>query len=524
MSQNCPLEDRLVSLQPEINNATTTNEESSAMPLMANKGGFTLRQALKDLSFDSFPTFVFYLSNMLIWTFNLYYAGEHGDAALTSAVGLTNTWMGATTFYIIYGLNIGTTAICSQALGAGQFRVAGLIFHRALLMRIMIAVVLYPLQFFAGDMFNLFGVEDQVAADAGIFCRYQIGVVFLIIIYDTLKSLLMANGIYTPFIFIQIIGIVAHWFLLLLFVDKLKFGVLGFCAAMTSTYLVLVVLLIGYILFAKPCKESLFFFRKDSYRGIFKQLKEELPIGAILYLDFAAEQMSVMLSGVYPSDQLAAQILNYNVISMMTLIPLGLNSTLTTYIGNAIGESNIIKLKRFIESGLILSGVLILIECPILYFFCDKFAQIFTRDPSVLVLTKTLLEMYAFGAIADFIQLVMSSILRGIGKEKIACLIFVAGNYMIGLPAGFVLGTILQGYTKGMFTGILMGMVFNAIATTIATVTVDLRRQSERISLKIEKKLKLGILASSFATVKSNQSILKSSMKSGADSQIEFNI
>lgn len=494
-------------------------------PAMIQPTPFTLKEAFKELSFDSFPTFVFYLSNMLIWTFNLYYAGLRGDASLTSAVGLTNTWMGATTFYIILGLNIGTTALCSQAIGAGETRVAGIMFHRALIMRLLIALVLYPLQFFAYHIFMLFGVEDTVAQEAGLFCRFQLGVVLLIIIYDTLKSLLMANGTYTPFIFIQIAGIAVHWGVLWVFVVQFDMGILGFCAAMTCTHFALVILLIGYIIVRKPCPELLFFPKKDSYRELFKQLKEELPIGGILYLDFAAEQMSVMLSGVYPQEQLAAQILNYNVLSMMTLIPLGLNSTLTTYIGHAIGESDLIKLRRFIESGLIISLLLIIVEAPALYFFCDDVAMIFSDDTQVLAITRTLLKMYAIATIADFTQLVMSSILRGVGKEHIACFIFVIGNYVIGLPTGFVLGTLYEKYTVGMFTGIIVGMTFNAVATTIALVTVNLKRQSERISIKIEKKMRLGILASSFASAKSIQS-LKNSRKTSKNSyeNIEYNI
>ncbi len=129
----------------------------------------------------------------------------------------------------------------------------------------------------------------------------------------------------------------------------------------------------------------------------------------------------------------------------MTLIPLRLNSTLTTYIGNAIGESNLVKLKRFIESGLILSALLILIEAPIMFFFCDTISMIFTTDAQVLDITRTLLKMYGIATIADFTQLVMSSILRGIGKEHVACLIFVIGNYVIGLPTGFVIGPICLG-------------------------------------------------------------------------------
>lgn len=151
--------------------------------------------------------------------------------------------------------------------------------------------------------------------------------------------------------------------------------------------------------------------------------------------------------------------------------------------------------------------------------------MIFSDDTQVLAITRTLLKMYAIATIADFTQLVMSSILRGVGKEHIACFIFVIGNYVIGLPTGFVLGTLYEKYTVGMFTGIIVGMTFNAVATTIALVTVNLKRQSERISIKIEKKMRLGILASSFASAKSIQS-LKNSRKTSKNSyeNIEYNI
>ena len=464
----------------------------------------TLPRAILQLLADTVPTFLFYLSNMLVWTFNLYYAGKKNDANLTSSVGLTNTWMGATIFYIIFGLNIGTTATCSQALGAKEYTVAGFAYHRALISRLSIALLLYPLQFFSENIFTLFGYQQMVAQDAGTFCRYQIAVVILIIFYDTTKSMLMANGIYSPFIVIQSIGIVAHWFLLDLFVMKTAWGVLGFCVAMTGTYLIMLTLLIMYICIAKPCPEVFFFLKKESFKHIIHQLREEIPIGGILYLDFAAEQIAVMLAGTYPAEEFAAQILNYNVMSVMTLLPIGFSATLTTYVGCAAGENDLQKLSTYIKAGFIITLGFLVVEGPALYFLSEPLARIFSNDMSVIGATQTLERMYSFAMVADFTQLVMSAILRGIGKEHIACVIFLLGNYVVGLPAAFVLGTVLKKYSKGLLLGIISGMVVNAAATSFALWKTNLRRQAESIANRIDAKAKIGKFAGSYSSFKAS--------------------
>lgn len=469
----------------------------SASPslLSETKEQISLKQAIKDLALDTLPTFCYYGSTVLINAFNLYFAGLSGDPDLTSAVGLSNTWVSATSIYLIIGLNIGNSAICSQAVGAKQYYLAGLALHRALITRLLIAIATYPLLFFSEDIFRLFGVEDNIAKDAGLLCKLQFGVVLSYVFYDTLKSLLMAYNLYTPFIFIQIAGTAAHWGFLVLFINRLDLGIVGFCAALTSSYCLMLVLLLAYILIKKPCKESLFCFTGKSFKHLFSQIKQEVPIGAVIYLDFAAFEVAVLFSGSYPPVELASQILMYNVMVIMTLFPLSLNTVLTTYLGNAIGESNVKRTRTYIKAGIILGIVFIVVEAPSLFFLSDDFARIFTSDQQVIDITRGIEKIYSIVTIADFTQLIMTSILRGIGKEALSCIIFATGYYLLGLPLAFVLGNVRKGYARGLWYGIITGIVFNGIVTTIAVCRVDVHKQATIIARRIEEnKEKLSIV------------------------------
>lgn len=461
-----------------------------------------LGTAVKELFLDTIPTFAFYLSNVLIWAFNYYYAGQLGDADLTSAIGLASTWLGATSFFVILGLNVGTTASCSQSMGAKQYRIVGITFHRALITRFIIAFGTYPVVFFSEHVFKLFGVEDSVAEEAGLFCQCQIIVIIFTVLYDTFKSFLMAHNIYTPFIYIQTISVISHWFLLGYIMKIIECKVVAFSVAMSITYILLFALLILYIIVKNPCQETLFFFKKDSFRGLFKQFKEEAPIGAILYLDFAAFEFATLIAGSYSSVQLAAQILNYNVMGVMVLLPLGLNATLTTYVGNAIGEGHIHKTQQYMKAGYILTAIFVIIEAPALFFLNEPFAELYSTDHEVIDATKNAERIYAASIIADFTTLVMTSILRGIGKEHTACIIFATGYYLIGLPLAFVFGTLREGYTSGIWLGLAIGYSFNAIATTIAVIRVSLSHQAQRISLRISQKMRISM--PSFASMHSS--------------------
>ena len=186
-----------------------------------------------------------------------------------------------------------------------------------------------------------------------------------------------------------------------------------------------------------------------------------------------------MFSGAYPPIQLAAQILMYNVMSMVVLPILGLGATLTTYVGNSIGEGDIAKTKKYIRAGLLLTLAFVLVEAPSLFVFRKQISKLFTRDEDVIMSTVSLEVMYAIGLAADFLQQALMSILRGIGKERTGCAIFVTGYYVVGLPFGYYLGSIRKMYAPGVWIGILTAIGFNLVGILDCNPKSKLRFSSE---------------------------------------------
>ena len=441
---------------------------------------------LKSLMVDSFPLVIYSFAMNIILTLNFHYVGKLGDQYMLAGVGLGNTWIWATNSAIIVGLNIGTLTLCSQALGAKEYRIAGLTLHRAIAMRFLAFIPCYFLLYISESVFLLWGADQRIATYASQYCRYQFIPLICMIIFDTTKSLLLANGIFMPFLYMQVCMTAVHWMACSYLTPSL--GVMGVCYAMMASSLLSVLLLAVYVKWKKPCKESFFKPCRESIQAIIPQLRQELPIGSTFYLDVMAFEGSVIIAGQFPPNELSAQVVSWNVIGTTFLPILGLMMSLTSALGNAMGEKNFIKAKNFRNAGILYALIVITLESPCIHIFRESIIAIYTNDIEVVTTALPLVSFFAFCIFGDFMQATNLTILKAIGKEKLAFKINFFSNYCLGLPIGYIFGVVFGLHDIGLWIGICTGLYFGFFVSVWALFTTDMKEQVEIIQERLNEK------------------------------------
>lgn len=447
---------------------------------------FSVRDCIKTLAVNSFAISAYFVASSIMSAVNLHYVGIEGDEHSTAAIGLGNTLVVGTNTAMIWGLNIGTLALCSQSFGAKELRLSGYYFQRALSMRFLLFVPSYLMLYFSEGLFLAMGVDPLVASKASQYCRLQFVPLVCLITMDTLKSLLLSAGIFTPFLVIQIFMTVTHAILCLFFSAITNLGIAGVCYCQIVTNACGLALIILYVKWKRPCQESLFWPDNLNLADIFQQFKQELPIGVLFYLEMMGFELNVGIAGQFPAVELGGQVIVFNII-MISFMPLfGMCMTLTSIVGNAMGEGDGKKAIRFRNAGILYAMTFFLIQVIIMVSCRSSIIGLYTTHPETAAKAEFLLMCYCSIMVLDFLQVSTTAVLRGIGLEHFACKLYLISFYGFGLPTGYVFGSILEWYSAGLWVGIGTAVSIVCIVSGSKLYTVDLQKQADGIVERIK--------------------------------------
>ena len=82
---------------------------------------------------------------------------------------------------------------------------------------------------------------------------------------------------------------------------------------------------------------------------------------------------------------------------------------------------------------------------------------------------------------ADFLQSSVMSVLKSIGKEKLATVIFTISYYAIGMPLAIILGMHLGLESRGVRIGTTVGCYILLAFSSVILYFTDVKKQSDEI-------------------------------------------
>ena len=434
----------------------------------------------------AFPTIIYLFGIYAVFSINIHFAGQLNNPNMLDAVGMSITWLNCTTFAVIISLNTGFVARASQAFGAGNFKLIGIYFHRALIANLLILVGCFLILAFSKWAFILFGLPEQTIQYATEFIFISYGACFSLVVFDTLKNYLIAQGFFIPHVIIQIVLSIAHWFWCEYLAITMELGINGIAIAFTITETTGALILLLFISIYKPCPESWFWFNKDSFKKIWNLLKFEIQLGSMVYLEWIAFEITVIFASSYNAVEFGGLLVFLTVLGIFVTVPQGTSFILTSFVANAIGEKDEKKAKMFLKSGLYLIFIFLVISWCCLKFFSQSIGSFFSSDAGIIGALQSICDVYLVILPIDFIQTLLGGYVRGIGKEKIGSIVFIFSYYVIGLPIAFIIGNVFGDDDQGLWIGLACGIFTLFCSFSYIIFKTNVADKIREMSLQLE--------------------------------------
>ena len=168
-------------------------------------------------------------------------------------------------------------------------------------------------------------------------------------------------------------------------------------------------------------------------------LKLGAPIGFTLFVESLMFAAVALLIAPLGSVTVAGHQIAINVVSVMFMVPLSIGAALTLRIAFLVGANNHREARLVARSSVLMVSVIALAFASLLWFLARPIASIYSSDADVIAVATTLLGYGAMFQIADIMQVVCISALRGYKDTRVPMYIMVFSFWVLGIPLGYML-------------------------------------------------------------------------------------
>ena len=247
-----------------------------------------------------------------------------------------------------------------------------------------------------------------------------------------------------------------------------KFGLpeMGLIGAGYSTLASRIFMLVAFIIV---------FLSKPSYRVYrrgFKRMwvmpnrllritKIGMPIALQQGLEAATFSLTAIMVGWLGSTELAAHqvVISISTISFTTYLGLGAATAIKTSYYK--GARDMEQVRKTTVAGVHLGIVVSTLTCLVLYLLRNDISYLFSDDPVVSTFVVMLVPILMLYQYVDGAQIVLANALRGLSDVKSIMWISFVTNFLIAIPAGYILGFPLGMGIQGIWLAYPIGFMFS---------------------------------------------------------------
>ncbi len=449
-----------------------------------------LREALLDVSRYkvvltlALPAMIEHILQVLIGVVDTYFVSRLGTEAI-AGVGITNLIINVYIAFFV-ALGVGTTAVVSRNIGAGETEAANHAVRQSIIMALVIGIIsgIFNLLFYK-RLFILLGAEEKVMA-YGIpyFLIVAVPSIFLCII-KVLSSALRGGGdTKTPMkvgVISNIINIVLDYVLIFGIFGFSGLGIVGAALATTISRIVGASMLFIKLNDKKGKLKINFFDRWKVDKSTIKSItKIGLPAAIEkLIMRFGQLVYSGMIIKIgthaYGAHNIAGTIESFSYLPGF-----GFAIAASTLVGQNLGAGRPKEAQAYGLISNFLSTIFMGAMGIIFYIFAPSLAGIFTQDAEVSILVVKVLRIIACFQPFLSITFVITSALQGAGDTK-----FPMYSTLIGIWGVRVLGVYLLGITLKMgLIGVWIAYVFDISIRGIILMVRFMRGKWKEIKIE----------------------------------------
>ncbi|MFG3304921.1 MATE family efflux transporter [Streptomyces wuyuanensis] len=198
-----------------------------------------------------------------------------------------------------------------------------------------------------------------------------------------------------------------------------------------------------------------------------------LPISGTYASEAGFFSVLTLIVGSLGVDALAAQTVLNQIVYIVFMISAGLSHAASIHISEAGGGNDYVTARRMGLLGTAWGLIATLVIAVVYLAIPERIVSLFISaghadNADIIALTVTGLLIAALMQVFDATQNIGNGILRGVGDTAGPFRISLVGYWLIGLPAGYLLGVTADGGVEGVWIGQTIGLAATAVILLVA--------------------------------------------------------
>ncbi|HEY2582703.1 MAG TPA: MATE family efflux transporter, partial [Mucilaginibacter sp.] len=409
------------------------------------------------------------LGHTLVQTSDTIIIGHFAGTVSLAAISLSNSIF-VILMMIGMGISYGITPLIAQNNGRGNFTECGRLLSNSLFINVITGIILFAVTFFGSRV--LLGHLDQTPAVVSqarpflLLCGLS---VIPMLVFNTFKQFAEGLGFTKQAMAISIWGNALNIILGIIFVKGL-FGInpMGIKGVGYSTLIdrcTMAVVMAFYVFRSPKFRKYLtsFVITNIDRSRILQVIKIGAPVALQYTFEVSAFGVAAIMIGTIGYHEQAAHQVAINLASITYMMASGLSAAAAIKSGNYFGSNEHQKLRQSAISNYHIVLVFMGVAALTFAIFNHVLPWIYTSDKIVINIAAQLLIIAAFFQLFDGTQVVGLGVLRGMGDVNIPTIITFIAYWIIGLPAGYIVGI----YYKVGVTGVWFGLVLGLTAASL---------------------------------------------------------
>jgi MATE family multidrug resistance protein len=431
-----------------------------------------LARELKAMLVLALPLVLTQLVQILVHTTEVLLLGRLGAAPLAAATLAAALYHTAMMFGI--GVASATAPLVAQARGARQPRLIRRTVRQGLWVTLALTLPLMAALWFVRPLLAAMGQDPALLPMTEAYMRHAIWGMPFAVGFIVLRSFTSAFGrtkaVLVAALAAALLNLPLSWALIFGRLGLPPLGTAGAGMAVTITFALMFLLLLGYCLAVHPFRRFAVlgrFWRPDwpTFREI---LRVGLPIGGAVLMETGLFALSTLLMGLIGTAQLAAHQVALQLASISFMVPLGISHAATIRVGLAIGAGDGPGARHagWVACGLgiafmgSMAIVLWLFRAPLAGLFLDAAT---VEGAAAMGFAVVYLRIAALFQLVDGLQVIGIASLRGLKDTTVPMWLAGFGYWLVGFPICAVLGFLTPLGGVGIWIGLALALATVAL-------------------------------------------------------------
>ncbi|KAH9606180.1 hypothetical protein KSS87_009510 [Heliosperma pusillum] len=376
------------------------------------------------------------------------FAGQIGELEL-AAVSMENSVIAGLAFGVMLGMGSALETLCGQAFGAGKHKMLGIYMQRSWVILLGTACLLTPLYTYSSFILQYCGTTKEISdAAAGV-----------LVLHTALSWLLML---------------------------RLGYGLAGAAIMLNISWWLIVILQLLYIIYTKSdgAWSGLSWL---AFADLWGFVKLSVASAVMLCLELWYLMMLVVIVGVLPNPLIPVDAVSIcmNLQGWDAMIAIGFNAAISVRVSNELGAGNYRQAKISVTVVSITSVAIGFLVFLLVLATRDTFPLLFTNSEAVAKETTRISIVLAFTVLLNSLQPVLSGVAIGAGWQSLVAYINIACYYLVGLPAGIILGFTYDYGVMGVWGGMVGGICLQTAILIAVTALTNWKKEAAEAESRV---------------------------------------